>query len=190
MQRLIFSCCIVAGAFASNASAQPVAEVPGAVALFDRICLGGGIDPAARAAALDTSGWQQDATADVDVQKLGISKSIDRNYDFTKAESTSQWSGLIDDRPARIVLASFPEKRRYRHLCTLVIDDVANAMPYADPLKAAFKSFGIGGKSVDLVHYFEFAGKLGPEKHPARGEIFTRSLASGGKNSMHIYVAY
>jgi hypothetical protein len=181
---------VLTSAFAPVAAAQPGAEVPGAVAVFEQICLSGGVDPAARSATLGATGWQQDASVHVDIQRLGISKSIDRNYDFSKADSASQWSGQIDNRQARIVLASFPEKRRYRNLCALVIDDVANAMPYGDSLKAAFKAFGIGGKSVDLVHYFEFAGKLGTEKHPARGEIFTRSLASGGRNSMHIYVAY
>jgi hypothetical protein len=71
-----------------------------------------------------------------------------------------------------------------------MLDGPRNAMPYADELKTAFKTFGIGGKSVDLVHYFEFAGKVGPEKHPVRGEIFTRSLSGSSKQTTHIYLAY
>ena len=88
------------------------------------------------------------------------------------------------------MLAKFSEKDRYPHLCALVIDGINNAMPYANDIKAAFKTFGIGGKSVDLVHYFEFSGKIAADRHPVRGEIFSRSLASGNAKSMHIYVAY
>ena len=97
---------------------------------------------------------------------------------------------MIDGRPAKVILATFPAKRRYPNLCALVVDGVSNAMPYGDDLKMAFKAFGIDRKSVDLVHYYEFSGKVGTEKHPVRGEIFTRSRASGDAKSMHIYVAY
>ncbi|MFS0737258.1 hypothetical protein ABC347_09430 [Sphingomonas sp. 1P06PA] len=180
----------LAGMVASSAQAEPVAELPSAVATFERVCLSGGVDAAARPVALASAGWTKDASLSVSVDKLGISRSINKNYDFSKPEAAEQWSATVDNRPARVVLASFPVKRRYAHLCALVVDDVANAMPYADSLKVAFKTFGIGGKSVDLVHYFEFAGKIAPERHPVRGEVFTRSLASGAKNSMHIYVAY
>ena len=71
-----------------------------------------------------------------------------------------------------------------------MLEGPQNAMPYADELRAAFKAFGIKGKSVDLVHYFEFAGKYGAEKHPVRGEIFSRSLSGERKETTHIYVAY
>ena len=172
------------------AQAQPPAELPSVVSVFEKTCLAGGVDPAARPAALQAAGWTKDAAPDVDVKKLGISRAIEVNYDFSKPEVVEQWSSTIDGRPARIVLASFPAKRRYPHLCALVVDNVSNATPYGGDLRTAFKAFGIGGKSVDLVHYYEFAGKVGADKHPVRGEIFTRSLASGAKNSMHIYVAY
>lgn len=140
--------------------------------------------------AVTTAGWQKDDAPTVDVKKLGISRAIELNFDYSKPTSVEQWSGTIDGRAAKIVLAAFPEKRRYPHLCALVADGVTNAMPYGGDLRAAFKTFGISGKSVDLVHYYEFAGKVGADKHPVRGEIYTRSLASGGQNSMHIYVAY
>ena len=193
MECKIFSClwmAAIAIALAVPARAEVTAEVPSAVAAFERACLSGGIDPAARPAALKEMGWTKDPTVAVDIPKLGISKSIQRNYDFSKPDNTEQWSSKIDGRAARIVLAGFAAKRRYPNICALVIDDVSNAMGYSDSLKAAFKTFGIGGKSVDLVHYFEYAGKLGADQHPVRGEIFTRSLASGASKSMHIYVAY
>jgi hypothetical protein len=175
---------------ANTASAQPVAELPSAVSAFRNACLTGGLDVAGRPAALVAAGWTKTESTTVDVSKLGVSRAIDRNYDFSKPLSSEQWSGTVDGRPAMVVLASFPEKRRYPQLCALVVDGINNAMPYSAELKAAFEEIGIKAKSVDLVHYYEFAGKAGVDKQPVRGEIFTRSLASSGKNSMHIYVAY
>jgi hypothetical protein len=166
------------------------AEVPSVVPTFTKICLAGGVDPAARLAALSAAGWTKNDTTYIDVPSLAISKAIERNYDFSKPLSVDNWSGTIDGREAKIVLATFAAKSRYPNLCALTVDGIKNAMPYGSELRAAFKEFGIGGKSVDLVHYFEFAGKVGTEKHPVRGEIFSRSLASGGEDSMHIYVAY
>lgn len=180
---------LVLAALPVAAQAQD-AEVPGAVPAFVQTCLAGGVDPTARPTALSAAGWVKDAAVAIDVPSLGISKAIERNYDFSKPESTEQWSGTIDGRKATVVLATFPSKRRYPNLCALTIDGVKNAMPYGGQLRDAFKAFGISGKSVDLVHYYEFAGKVGADKHPVRGEIFSRSLASGGENSMHIYIAY
>lgn len=172
------------------ATAQPAAELPSAVATFGKLCLAGGLDPAARPTALSTAGWLKAATTSIDVPKLAVSKAIDRNYDFSKPETTEQWSGTLDGRPANVALARFGSKRRYLNLCALTVEGVRNAMPYGDELKTLFENFGIKGKSVDLVHYYEYAGKVGSDKHPVRGEIFTRSLATGGRDTMHIYVAY
>ena len=166
-------------------------EYPSAVATFDRICLVPGVNPADRLTALEaTSGWTEDSFVSVDIPQMAVSRAIDRNYSFSNVESAKQWSGEIDGHNARFVLASFGGKTRYKNLCALVFDGPRNAMPYADELKADFKTFGIGGKSVDLVHYFEFAGKLGPDNHPVRGEIFLRSLSRKTKQTTHIYVAY
>ncbi|MBB3694801.1 hypothetical protein [Sphingomonas sp. BK580] len=167
-----------------------MAELPSAVATFDKLCLVGGLDPAARPAALSAAGWQKAAVTDIDVPKLGISKAIDRNFDFSKPSTTEQWNGTVDGRPASVVLARFDPKRRYLNLCALTVNGVRNAMPYGDDLSSAFEAFGVKGKSVDLAHYYEYAGKVGSDKHPVRGEIFTRSLATGGRDAMHIYVAY
>jgi hypothetical protein len=120
---------------------------------------------------------------------MSISKAIDKNYSFREVSSARQWSGEVDGQQARFVLATFNEKSRYPNLCALVLDGPRNAMPYGHELGSSFKAFGIGGKSVDLVHYFEFAGKIGPDKHPVRGEVFSRSLSGPGQTT-HIYVAY
>ncbi|MBL0925465.1 MAG: hypothetical protein IBJ12_13510 [Sphingomonadaceae bacterium] len=166
------------------------AEAPSTVSTFAKLCLAGGTDPAARPAALEAAIWTKDQSSTINVELFAFSRAIERNYDFSKPENVEQWSGVIDDRPAKVVLANFPSTRRYRNLCALTINGIENAMPYGGELRKAFKTFGIGGKSVDLVHYYEFAGKLAPNKHPVRGEIFSRSLATGEADSMHIYIAY
>ena len=166
-------------------------DYPTAVVTFSRMCLVSGVNPADRLAALEADkGWREDATVTVDIPQMGVSKTIQRNYSFNKVSSFRQWSGEIDGRKARFVLATFGEKERYPNLCALVLDGPRNAMPYSDELKSSFKAFGIGGKSVDLAHYFEFAGKVGPEKHPVRGEIFSRSLSGQHERTTHIYIAY
>jgi hypothetical protein len=179
------------GLAAGPALADPEAEYPSAVASFAKVCLVPGVNPADRLAALaGDAGWKEDASPSVDVPRIGVSKAIDHNYNFAKPAAVRQWSGQIDGKPARFVLASFAAKERYPNLCALVLEGVRNALPYSNETKAAFKSWGIGGKSVDLVHYFEFAGKVGPDKHPARGELFTRSLAGQAKETTHLYLAY
>lgn len=178
---------------ATGASAQEwqAGEYPSAVATFQRICLVPGLDPKDRITALEADqNWQEDPSVTVDIPQMSISKAIDKNYAFPRSAAARQWSGEMDGRKVRIVVATFNQKVRYPNICALVLDGPRSAMPYASDLKAAFKSFGIGGKSVDLVHYFEFAGKVGTEKHPVRGEIFSRSLSGQAKQTTHIYVAY
>lgn len=190
---------LVALAFvtATPSYADSGAEYPSAVATFSNICLTNGVDPATRIAALETAaGWELDDRVTVDIQSMAISRAISVNYSFAKIRESQQWSGMIDGQKARFVLASFEGKTRYPNLCALVIEGAKNAMPYGGELKEAFKAFGIKGKSVDLVHYYEFAGTLKPgeqgveKKHPVRGEIFTRSQSGNIKETMHIYIAY
>jgi hypothetical protein len=166
-------------------------EYPSAIKTFQRICLMPGVVPADRLAAMGSeAGWIEDPAVTFDILKIGISKAIERNYAFDKVANARQWSGDIDGHRAHFILATFAGKQRYENLCALMLDGPRNAMSYSSELKTAFKTFGIGGKSVDLVHYFEFAGKVGPDKHPVRGEIFTRSLSGSSKQTTHIYVAY
>ncbi|WP_298197104.1 hypothetical protein [Novosphingobium sp.] len=179
---------------ATSAIAQPAptaGEFPSAVATFGKICLVPGVNPQDRELAISADPtWRSDQTVTVDVPAMNISRAIDRNYTFAEPTRVRQWNGQIDGQPARLVLASFDPRNRYPNLCAIVLEGPANAMPYANPLRDAFKAFGIGGKSVDLAHYFEFAGKVGPDKHPVRGEIFSRSQSGQTKNTTHIYVAY
>lgn len=173
------------------AHAELQTEFPSAVSTFRQVCLTPGVAPADRVSAVSgLSGWHEDASITVNVPKLEISRAIEKNYSFGNVASARQWSGILDGRPARFVLASFSGEVRYPNICALVTEGAASAMPYGSDLRAAFKEFGIGGKSVDLVHYYEFAGKVGTDRHPVRGEIFSRSLAGQTRETMHIYVAY
>lgn len=191
MRKLFFFAVLASASFAGTARAEPVAEYPSAVSAFSGFCLMNGVDPNDRIRALENaSGWTEDTAVTVDIPQMEVSPAISRNYRFKEVEAARQWSGTIDGAPARIVLASFEGEQRYKNLCAITMEGAKNAMPYGDELKEAFKAYGIKGKSVDLVHYYEFSGKVGPEKHPARGEIFTRSRSGDAKETMHIYLAY
>jgi len=178
-------------AFYTTAAIAQDVEYPSAVKTFRQICLMPGTEPADRLTALKANGsWQEEPAVTVDIPKMAISRAIAKNYSFEDVQSARQWTGEIDGHKARIVLASFTGKPRYPHLCAMILDGPRNALPYGSDLRAAFKAFGIGGKSVDLVHYYEFAGKVGSDKHPVRGEVYSRSLAGSSKQTTHIYVAY
>lgn len=173
------------------AEASQNVSYPSAVATFQGLCLMPGVDPKDRIAAIEADGsWKEDQYITVDVPKMAISQAIDKNYSFSYPATTRQWTGTIDGQKARLVTAAFEGKVRYPNLCAIVLEGTHDAMPYGGPLRDAFKTFGIGGKSVDLIHYFEFAGKIGPDKHPVRGEVFSRSMSGRIKETMHIYVAY
>lgn len=194
----IWALAVLLGSVSVPLQAKDGTEFPSAVGTFENICLVKSIDPRDRIAVLEHSAdWTEDENVNVDIPAMEFSRAISKNYRFKNVDSSRQWSGTIDGTPAKIVIASFSGKVRYRNLCALLMPGARNAMPYGRDLKAAFKQFGIGGKSVDLVHYYEFAGKLKPEnyqvekKHPVRGEIFTRSQSSVWLGqAMHIYVAY
>ncbi|HWJ71131.1 MAG TPA: hypothetical protein VNS79_13905 [Sphingobium sp.] len=172
------------------AAAPAVAEYPHAVDSFAASCLSGDLTAQARLAAASTNGWRETDAAGLKVAGLGVGKAIDKNYNFDRPEAVTVFEQDIDAHPARLIVATFPAKNRYRTLCALVMRDVANAFVYKDELGDAFKALGIKGKSVDLPHYFEWAGKVGSDNVPVRGEVFTRSQALGGKRDMHIYVAF
>lgn len=164
---------------------------PSVVTTFQRLCLMSGVDPKDRIAAIQADeNWEEDDHVTIDVPKMTISRAIDKNYTFSVPGTIRQWKGTIDGQNARLVTAAFERKVRYPNLCAIVVEGAHDAMPYGGPLRDAFKTYGIGGKSVDLIHYYEFAGKVGSDKHPVRGEVFSRSLSGRLKETMHIYVAY
>jgi len=172
------------------AAAEAPPEYPSAVQTFLDACVTGELSPSAREAAIQSAGWTPVATPTVDVAKFGISKAIERNFDYSKPVTVRQWTKMVDGSPVQAVLATFPAGRRYPTLCALTFPNVKAAWPYDDAFEAGVKAIGLKGKSTDLPHYYEYSGKIGPEKRPARAEIFSRSQASGEKNSMHLYIAF
>jgi hypothetical protein len=175
-------------AAASAAEAPP--EYPSAVQAFLDACVAGELSVPARAAALQAGGWTEVAAPTVDVAKFGISKAIERNFDYSKPVGVRQWTKPVDGAPVQAVLATFPAGRRYSALCALTFPNVKAAWPYDDAFEAGVKALGLKGKSTDLPHYYEYSGKIGPVGKPARAEIFSRSQATGEKNSMHLYIAF
>jgi len=173
---------------ATAAEAPP--EYPSAVQTFLDACVVGELTAPAREAALLAGGWTPVSVPTVDVPKFAISKAIDRNFDYSKPVSVRQWTKTVDGAPVQAVLATFPAGRRYPTLCALTFPNVKAAWPYDDAFEAGVKPLGLKGKSTDLPHYYEYSGKVGPDKRPARAEIFSRSQASGEKNSMHLYIAF
>ena len=172
------------------AAAEAPPEYPSAVQTCLDACVTGELSAPAREAALQAGGWTPVATPTIEVPKFGISKAIERNFDYSKPVTVRQWTKTVDGSPVQAVIATFPAGRRYPTLCALTFPNVKAAWPYDDAFEAGLKPLGLKGKSTDLPHYYEYSGKIGPEKRPARAEIFSRSQASGEKNAMHLYIAF
>lgn len=184
-------------AFATPTVAEEAEESPNLVPTFVETCLMPGVDHTDRVSAIEgAKDWAASSSVTYDLEGLQPAPSIGAKANFRRVIESAQWDGEIDGRKASLLLVTFDEKSRYRNACVLMIEGLKNAMPYGRSLKKAFKAFGGGGKSVDLVHYYEFAGTLKPGKQPVEaktkvhGEIFTRSQAGPIKETTHIYVAY
>ncbi|MBA3863309.1 MAG: hypothetical protein C0517_05120 [Erythrobacter sp.] len=197
---MIVSRAILALTALGSAGAVQAADsiaAPNLVPLFADTCLMPGVDHAERQAKADKlSGWQKRDKVTIDVAGLQPSRAIGGKPRFDKVADAVQWSGTVDGLKGDILLLTFEPKSSYRHACVLVVEGLDNAMDHGRLIKDSFKAFGIGGKSVDLVHYFEFAGTLKPGKAPVatkqavHGEIFSRSRAGTSEKTTHIYVAY
>jgi hypothetical protein len=132
------------------------------------------------------SAWTPVADTDLAVEALGATEG--QMTEFRKPTGYKQWRRSVDGKEVRVLLASFGEKARYRTVCALLVPDVKNALPYWDGFKDAMKAAGLKGKSVNLVHFQEFSGKLA-DGRKARGEMFSRSGVLADK-SMHMYLAF
>ena len=176
---------------AAPAHAELVVEHPSVVPMFEKACLEGELTTVAREAAIALdAGWVKEPRVEIDVQALGISKAIERNFDYSKPVSAMQWTRKVDGKLLRLVLATFPNKRRYPAICAITVPGVKAGWPYNDAFGTAVKAIGLKGKSTDLPHYFEYSGKIGIEKHPVRAEIFGRSQAAPEEDTLHLYVAF
>jgi len=190
MRALILSGLAVLASYPVAASAQMQAEYPGVVPEFLKACVTGDLTAASREAAFSGDPTWTAETPDVDVPKLAISDAIDKNFDYSKPDGVKQWSRQIDGVKVRAVLATFPGKRRYPAICAFVVPNVKAGWPYDDAFEAGVKAIGLKGKSTDLPHYFEYSGKVGPQKRPVRAEVAGRTRAVSDKNAMHLYVAF
>ena len=173
---------------ASPALAEPTSEYPSLVGEFLKSCTEGELTAAAREAALASNGWTK-GDVSIEPKSLNISRAIDKNFDFAKPLTISQWSKTIDGAAMTALVATYPEKRRYPTLCAVIAPDVQYGWTYSDAMKAGMKGLGIKGKSTDLPHYFEYASKLA-NGSPARAELFGRSQALGRQKAMHLYIAF
>lgn len=187
------------GLIVAALAAAPLVFAPAAAAieedkvmvpLFAEACASGIPSAEAIEARMNAdSAWSRLSDTDLAVDEFGTVKSIEPVGDFKKPAGYAQWRRTVDGKEVRLVLASFEGKGRYKHLCALLVPDVKNALPYVDPFKAAMKSIGLKGKSVDLVHYMEYSGKLS-DGRKARGDIFSRTRVLQPGNNMHMYVAF
>ena len=165
-------------------------KYPHAVSAFDNVCLKGELTASAREVAISLDGWEPTDLAGLNIAAFNITAALEKNFDFSRPDHVKAWTKVIDGQPATVVLASYPEKRRYQTLCSMLMPDAGGALGYEDELDAAFKAIQLKNKSTDLPHYFEWASKVGPEKNPVRGEILTRSQVLRGTRDMHLYVAF
>lgn len=160
------------------------------VPLFAEACAAGVPSAAAIEARMNADArWAPIADQDLAAGEFGTVKSMQPIGDFKKPSGYRQWRRTVEGKEVRVVLASFAGKGRYKTLCALLVPDVKNALPYLDPFKAAMKAAGLKAKSVDLVHYMEFAGKLADGRR-ARGDIFSRTRVLQPGDNMHMYLAF
>src|SRR5207253_304655 len=108
-------------------AAEAPAEYPSAVQTFLDVCVTGELSVAAREAALQAGGWTPVAEPTLDVPAFGISKAIEKNFNYSKPVSVREWTKSVDGAPVQAVLATFPADRRYPNLCALTFPDVKAA---------------------------------------------------------------
>lgn len=172
------------------AGAQRAPEYPTLVPQFLKACVEGPLNFAGRQAAIAVdSGWTSEAPT-VEVKNFNISAALEKNFDFSKPVEVKQWSRTVDGVPVRLVLASFPDKRRYPALCGMVVGPVRHGWPYDVAFSAGVKAIGLKGKSTDLPHYFEYSGKVDGGTHPVRAELSGRTRVVADKDAMHLYIAF
>jgi hypothetical protein len=183
---------IFAGLFASAASAAPAPADPSVLPLFQKTCLDGELNRAAREAAITADGgWTVADPSTLKFEQLGTAKSMESISDFKKPQDVKVWSRTVDGKQVRAVVASYaPKKSRYSTVCALLVPGVPNGMAYFDGFRSQMKSVGLKGKSTDLPHYVEFTGKLA-DGRKSRADLFSRTqVTPGERDTMHLYIAF
>jgi hypothetical protein len=187
IHRLVILAALAAAPFALAPASAAIVPDTAMVPLFVEACTAGTPGAEAIEARMDSDGaWTRVADTDLAVEEFGATEG--QMTEFRKPTGYKQWRRSVDGKEVRVVLASFGEKARYRTICALLVPDVKNALPYWDNFRDAMKTVGLKGKSVNLVHFQEFSGKLA-DGRKARGEMFSRSGVLADK-SMHMYIAF
>lgn len=162
------------------------------VPLFLETCTRGGVNGEAILAGIPTAGnWSELPEPTVEISALAQVPGGAAQADvFRGAESVRQWQRDVNGRRVSVVFATFPETGRYRHVCALIVPDVRNAGPYFSSMREGIESLGLSGRSTDLPHFQEYAGRLA-DRRRARADIFSRSrVVAGARSMMHMYIAF
>ncbi|HEV2817250.1 MAG TPA: hypothetical protein VGW40_08550 [Allosphingosinicella sp.] len=159
------------------------------VPLFMETCATGEITLAARRAAIEGNGqWTEIPADDLDMARLGQVPAQVPVGHFNRPATVRQWRRTVDGKEVRAILATY-ERGNYPNVCAIIVPDVANAMGYMSPFRAALRPLGLSGKSTDLPHYQEYSGRLA-DRRKARADIFSRTRVRGAPRSMHMYIAF
>jgi len=94
------------------------------------------------------------------------------NYRWNKkADVKLAWTKEIDGRKFEL-LSGTANGKKVRSACVLRTEVKENFYPYFDEFKRVLKDVGLGGKSVDIPHYFRAGGKF-PSGQRATAELIT-----------------
>jgi hypothetical protein len=171
----------------SAAAAQP-GEDETLVPLFLETCTRGGVHADSIIAGISAE-WTEVSTPNVELAGLAQVPGNGAQVDVRQPQSVRQWQRAWKDRQVSLVFATLPEGRTHRYVCAILVPDVRNAGPYLRPMAEGMQGLGLSGRSTDLPHFQEYAGRL-PDRRRARGDIFSRSRAVEARGTMHMYIAF
>jgi hypothetical protein len=175
---------------ASPAAAQLQPEDAGLVPLFLQTCISPEMNADATLAAIAGSAdWVETTPTTVDVTQLDQVPSTQMSGAYRRPETVREWHRSVNGRTLTLVVASLPERNRYRHVCALFAPDIRNAMPYLEAMDEGMRTVGLSGRSTDLPHFREYGGRLSGNRR-AHADIFSRSRATSAQRSMHLVIAY
>lgn len=184
---LRIACAAACASIAPSALAAPPEADAAIVPLFEEACLSGGLNLAAREAAMASGGWE---AVPADGLKLKLLERNRNNIDFAKPETVRQWKRSVGGREVRTMLATFRGKGAYPIACAVLVPDVQYSWPYWEAFGDLLKPLGIKAKETDLPHYRGYGGKLADGRR-ARASIDSRSAVEpASKKLMHLLVAF
>lgn len=175
----------VGGSYAAALAEMPA---PRMVPVFQEYCLRDGVSYGATLAAIVTSGWDEVPQPSVDIAALSRVPSREAVNMYRSWDSVRQWQRMVDGKRFNIILATFPKKNYYRHLCAVSVVSAETAMTEMKTMREAVAPVGLKAWNTDIPHYQEYTGKL-HDKRRARAEIFSRSGLLYSP-AVHLSIAY